>query len=113
MSCGTCCFVVSLWPFCFVAVTWPKMANRPNKEPKKTRVYRKFVRVTQDLKMKTLRRIYIYWLIVQGPINIFLLLFLFRLTFTIRAVTDSKMANNSNKRSDAHVLQFHTTTVVN
>ena len=35
------------------------MANRPNKEPKKTRVYRKFVRVTEDLKMKTLRRIYI------------------------------------------------------
>ena len=62
MSCGTCCFVVSLWPFCFIAVTWPKMANRPNKEPKKTRVYRKFVRVTEDLKMKTLRRVYIYWL---------------------------------------------------
>ena len=41
MSCGTCCFVVSLWPFCFIAVTWPKMENRPNKQLKETRVYRK------------------------------------------------------------------------
>ena len=60
MSCGTCCFVVSLWPFCFIAVTWPKMANRPNKQPKETRVYRKFVRFIEDLKMKTLSSI--YWL---------------------------------------------------
>ena len=60
MSCGTCCFVVSLWPFCFIAVTWPKMANRPNKQPKETRVYRKVVRFIEDMKMKTLCSI--YWL---------------------------------------------------
>ena len=72
MSCGTCCFVVSLWPFCFIAVTWPKTANTPNKQPKETTFYRKFVRFMEDLKMKTLCT-----------------------AFTIRAVTSSKMANNS------------------
>ena len=35
------------------------------------------------------------------------------IAFTIRAVTSSKMANNSKERSDAHVLQFHTPTVIN
>ena len=110
MSCGTCCFVVSLWPFCFIAVTWPKMANRPNKQPKETRVYRKVVRFIEDLKMKTLSSI--YWLSARAH-NIFLLLFLFRIAFTITAVTSSKMANDANERSVAHVLQFYTSTVVN
>ena len=110
MSCGTCCFVVSLWPFCFIAVTWPKMANRPNKQPKETRVYRKVVRFIEDLKMKTFL---VYTGLVQGSINIFLLLFLFRIAFTIRAVTSSKMANSSKERPDAHFLQFHTPTVIN
>ena len=85
MSCGTCCFVVSLWPFCFIAVTWPKMANRPNKQPKETRVYRKFVRFMEGSKMKTLCNIYAG--LVQVPIKIFLPPFLFRIAFTIRAIT--------------------------
>ena len=110
MSCGTCCFVVSLWPFCFIAVTWPKMANRPNKQPKETRVYRKVVRFIEDLKMKTLSSI--YWLSARVH-KYFSLLFLFRIAFTIRAVTSSKMANSSKERPDAHFLQFHTPTVIN
>ena len=44
--------------FCFIAVTWPKMANKPNKQPKETRVYTKFVRFMEDSKMKTLCSIY-------------------------------------------------------
>ena len=110
MSCGTCCFVVSLWPFCFIAVTWPKMANRPNKQPKETRIYRKYVRSMEDSKTKTLSSI--RWLSARAH-NIFLLVFLFRIAFTTRAVTSSKIANNSKERSDAHVSQFHTSTVVN
>ena len=58
MSCGKCCFVVSLWSFSFIAVTWPKMANKPNKQPKETRVYTKFVRFMEDSKMKTLCSVY-------------------------------------------------------
>ena len=43
-----------MWFFCFalafsfIAVTWPKMENRPNKQPKETRVYKKFVRFKED-----------------------------------------------------------------
>ena len=64
------------------------MANRPNKQPKETSDYRKFVRFMKDSKMKTLS---VYAGLVHGPINIFLLLFLFRIAFTIRAVTSLKM----------------------
>ena len=39
-------------------------------------------------KMKTLSA---YAGLVHGPVNIFLLLFLFRIAFTIRAVTSLKM----------------------
>ena len=42
----------------------------------------------KDSKMKTLS---VYACLVHGPINIFLLLFLFRIAFTIRAVTSLKM----------------------
>ena len=42
----------------------------------------------KDSKMKTLS---VYAGLVHGPINIFLLLFLFRIAFTIRAVTSLKM----------------------
>ena len=42
----------------------------------------------KDSKMKTLS---VYSCLVHGPINIFLLLFLFRIAFTIRAVTSLKM----------------------
>ena len=52
-SCDRCCFRFAL-AFSFVAVKWPKMANRPNKQPKETIVYRKFVRFMKDSKMKTL-----------------------------------------------------------
>ena len=64
------------------------MANRPNKQPKETSVYKKFVRFMEDSKMKTLSA---YAGLVHGPINIFLLLFLFRIAFTIRAVTSLKL----------------------
>ena len=96
--------------FSFIAVTWPKMANRPNKQPKETRIYRKYVRSMEDSKTKTLSSI--RWLSARAH-NIFLLVFLFRIAFTTRAVTSSKIANNSKERSDAHVLQFHTSTEVN
>ena len=43
--------------FCFIAVTWPKMANKPNKQPKETRVYRKFFLFMGGLKMKTVSSI--------------------------------------------------------
>ena len=43
--------------FSFVAVTWPKMANGPNKQPKETRIYRKYVRFMEDSKTKTLSSI--------------------------------------------------------
>ena len=89
MSCGTLffffCFALV---FSFIAVKWPKIANRPNKQPKETIVYRKFVRFMKDSKMKTLS---VYACLVHGPINIFLLLFLFRIAFTIRAVTSLRM----------------------
>ena len=81
--------------FSFIAVTWPKMANRPNKQPKETRIYRKYVRSMEDSKTKTLSSI--RWLSVRAH-NIFLLLFLFRIAFTTRAVTSSKIANNSKKK---------------
>ena len=91
MSCGRCCFRFAL-AFSFVAVKFPKMANRPNKQPKETSVYRKFVRFMKDSKMKTFS---VYAGLVQGPINILLLLFLFRIAFTIRAVTSLKMVQHS------------------
>ena len=61
MSCGTLFFCFAL-AFSFIAVKWPKMAKRPNKHPKETSVYRKFVRFMEDSKMKTLSSI--CWLIV-------------------------------------------------
>ena len=42
----------------------------------------------KDSKMKTLS---VYAGVVHGPINILLLLFLFRIAFTIRTVTSLKM----------------------
>ena len=88
------------------------MANRPNKQPKETRVYRKFVRFI-ELRLENENPFPVYAGLVQGPLNIFLLLSLFRIAFTFRAVTSSKMANNYKERSDAHVLQFYNSTVVN
>ena len=64
------------------------MANRPNKQPKETSVYKKFVRFMKDSKMKTLS---VHAGLVHAHMNIFLLLFLFRIAFTIRAVTSLKM----------------------
>ena len=88
MSCGTLFFFCFALVFSFIAVKWPKIANWPNKQPKETIVYRKFVRFMKDSKMKTLS---VYACLVHGPINIFLLLFLFRIAFAIRAVTSLKM----------------------
>ena len=82
------CFFCFGLAFSFIAVKWPKIANRPNKQPKETSVYKKFVRFMKDSKMKTLS---VYAGLVHGPINIFLLLFLFRIAFNIRAVTSLKM----------------------
>ena len=64
--------------FYFIAVKWPKIANRPNKQPKETSVYKKFVRFMKDSKMKTLS---VYVGLVHAHTNIFLLLFLFRIAF--------------------------------
>ena len=88
MSCDMCFFFLFRSGFFFHSAKWPKIANRPNKQPKETIVYRKFVRFMKDSKMKTLS---VYACLVHGPINIFLLLFLFRIAFTIRAVTSLKM----------------------
>ena len=75
--------------FFFRSVKWPKMANRPNKHPKETSVYKKFVRFMKDSKIKTLS---VHAGLVHAHMNIFLLLFLFRIAFTvIRAVTSLKM----------------------
>ena len=91
MSCGTLFFCFAL-AFSFIAVKWPKMANRPNKHPKETIVYKKFVRFTKDSKMKTLSvPLSVHAGLVHAHMNIFLLLFLFRIAFTIRAVTGLKM----------------------
>ena len=87
MICGTFFFCFAL-AFSFIAVKWPKIANRPNKQPKETSVYKKFVRFMKGWKMKTLS---VYAGLVHGPINICLLLFLFRIAFIIRAVTSLKM----------------------
>ena len=88
MSCGTLFFCFAL-AFSFIAVKWPKMAKRPNKHPKETSVYKKFVRFMKDSKIKTLS---VYAGLVHAHMNIFLLLFLFRIAFTvIRAVTSLKM----------------------
>ena len=46
----------------------------------------------KDSKMKTFS---VYAGLVQGPINILLLLFLFRIAFTIRAVNSLKMVQHS------------------
>ena len=89
MICGTLffffCFALA---FSFIAVKWPKIANKPNKQPKETSVYKKFVRFMKDSKIKTLS---VYAGLVHAHMNIFLLLFLFRIAFTIRAVTSLKM----------------------
>ena len=88
MICGTFFFCFAL-AFSFIAVKWPKIANRPNKQPKETSVYKKFVRFMKDSKIKTLS---VYAGLVHAHMNIFLLLFLFRIAFTvIRAVTSLKM----------------------
>ena len=88
MSCGKLVSFCFALVFSFFAVKWPKIANRPNKQPKETIVYRKFVRFMKDSKMKTLS---VYAGVVHGPINIFLLLFLFPIAFIIRAVTSLKI----------------------
>ena len=92
MSCGTLFFCFAL-AFSFIAVKWPKIANRPNKQPKETSVYEKFVRFMKDSKMKTLSvPLSVYRGLVHAHMNIFLLLFLFRIAFTvIRTVTGFKM----------------------
>ena len=84
MSCGTLFFFCFALAFSFIAVKWPKIANRPNKQPKETSVYKKFVRFLKGSKMKTLSG---YAGLVHAHMNIFLLLFLFRIAFTIRAVS--------------------------
>ena len=89
MICGTLFFFCFALAFSFIAVKWPKIANRPNKQPKETSVYKKFVRFMKDSKIKTLS---VYAGLVHAHMNIFLLLFLFRIAFTvIRAVTSLKM----------------------
>ena len=87
MSCGTL-FSLFRSGFFFHCGKVAKIANWPNKQPKETIVYRKFVRFMKDSKMKTLS---VYAGVVHGPINIFLLLFLFRIAFAIRTVTSLKM----------------------
>ena len=68
------------------------MANRPNKQPKETSVYKKFVRFTKDSKMKTLSvPLSVHASLVHAHMNISLLLFMFRIAFTIRAVTSLKL----------------------
>ena len=92
MSCGTLFFFCFALVFSFIAVKWPKIAKRPNKQPKETSVYKKFVRFTKDSKMKTLSvPLSVHAGLVHADMNIFLLLFLFRIAFTIRAVTSLKM----------------------
>ena len=76
------CFALT---FSFIAVKWPKMANRPNKQPKKTSVYRKFVRFIEYSKMKTLSSICWPSAIAYKYFSFFFLLFC--IAFTIRAVT--------------------------
>ena len=88
MICGTFFFFCFALAFSFIAVKWPKIANRPNKQPKETSVYKKFVRFMKDSKIKTLS---VYAGLVHAHMNIFLLPFLFRIAFTIRAVTSLKM----------------------
>ena len=88
MICGTLFFFCFALAFSFIAVKWLKIANRPNKQPKETSVYKKFVRLMKDSKIKTLS---VYAGLVHAHMNIFLLPFLFRIAFTIRAVTSLKM----------------------
>ena len=83
-----CCFFCFALVFSFIAVKWPKIANRPNKQPKETSVYNKFVRFMKDSKIKSLS---VYAGLVHAHMNIFLFLFLFRIAFTIRALTILKM----------------------
>ena len=83
-----CFFLFRSGFFFFIAVKWPKITNRPNKQPKETSVYKKFVRFLKDSKMKTLSG---YAGLVHAHMNIFLLLFLFRIAFTIRAVTSFRI----------------------
>ena len=57
MSCGTRGFFGFVLAFSFIAVTWPKMANRLKKQPAETRIYRKFFRFMEHSKTKTVSSI--------------------------------------------------------